>query len=1017
MKAKVAAIHMAIKSSPSLCHLCPNSDSSEDDHEFQQRLRPRTKVSNRSHDPKLDSGTAPTREAASNDSDALVKKFGPSLKTLFQDMIEKMWWRPLCEDYHLPSNISPSNAFEQGITIQEDNKLGQFCAFAVGRIVAQLHQEDTADMERYYNIMPSYMRRFALLQHVTELCVLNVPTALLIQPLVTICAHYRADYQGLKLLQHMFTCLDAYFNLNYDWAHSVAQKMECCDSWVEFMSANLHLNHLSNKSFLHFLSEIRPNYRAKLVRAVFDTLMDEGDQVTKRTWRSKLVKWTSQLISDSLDFHQQLPSKEEEEEEKATNSKLSIFDEVIEHIAEKIYASEQTDLAEDTLNTVTVWKTLNDLGMGLALHSLYITMTGSSMMDEGEKVEKWINLLGTHTNSNTSRVHFRVVIESYGLLTNLNALALMLDAVGLYDLSDCMLRAMISDYAALQRRTTDQLGYNGGVTLLTLNRHLEEVIQRKEESVPLEDNWYYDDILEDWVERFLTTDEPRRMSMHIKNGKGSSHNQAPASRTKKVFDLEDMHLDTRQDNVLSDNSLDYQSDATWTPQKPQRRTSFLLSPYAMRSPIHFAMTPIKRRERITRYTASRIADLEDLDQYHNTLQHIEDHGLGSGDSDQIYESEMNESIEEGEQSHYADFEDIGSQEEEQLMTNISNESGTDDPNAESSGGMDASPTDMFRPASSMSLSQVLASSRDILAAPIHLGTELDTHSFKSMNNGSVQGDSDGSATFTSDDLDDADSDSPTGSSERYRHGAAYRSFERSPTPYSSSAATSTPSSPSPVRTRVAQFRIGHTRIIESGTEGTPSSSQRDDPRNFRGASSHIASRSLENSPIRTRRRKHAPVLLSDSDQGANQNTDRHQGFQELSPDEYHSFSAGEVIPKRGAILRQVTKTVPHIELPSVQKRRPRCISDSSPSLTPEVMSSHGKRTESEDSDGAWSSHEQIETISSVTSLEPTLPEESDTNRTESNIQFLDLLTVNTHQANTKQDKKQAKKCDEGSKAN
>ncbi|KAG0096263.1 hypothetical protein BGZ93_004800 [Podila epicladia] len=581
MKAKVTAIQLAIKSSPPLSHLCKEAPTEYDS--SGSPTKPRTRVREKSITTKQSTQRrAPTTGSSSTkaisvagSTEALVKKYGPSLKSLFQEAVEKVWWRPFCEDYHLPSNTTPVSSLGQGITPGR-NTLGRACAFTVGRIVANLQEDELSIMEKHYNIMPSYMRRFAVLQHITELCVLYIPVALLIQPLVDVCVQYKADHQGLSLLQHMFECQDTDFRLNYVWAYSSTQQLGCSESWIRYISQSLRTDHLYHKSFRHFLSVIHPEHRARLVKAAFDALMDQAEPLAaKRIWRPKVISWASHLIEDSLNAHQKALESEEE-------SHNSVCDEVMEYIAQRIYACATAKWGA----TVAVWNSLRDLGVSLALHSLYIAVTGSAALNKNEKVERWISLLRFHDDRSTLRTDFDVVFKAYGLLTNMNALALMLDAVGLYDLSMRLLQEMIFDYEGLSLKTKEQLGYVCDVTLSDLSRHLEEIQRTPEQSSDEEDE---------------------------------QHISPPTCEPRRFIDSKDRDFANDLD-YLSDVSFDSLAENARTTPKRMRRTSLRISPFVLRSPIHFSMTPMKRSNLPAHQTAPCYAEVDDLDHYQNITQ-------------------------------------------------------------------------------------------------------------------------------------------------------------------------------------------------------------------------------------------------------------------------------------------------------------------------------------------------------------------------------------------------------------
>jgi len=89
--------------------------------------------------------------------DVLVKRFQTSMTDLIKDVVEKLWWQPFCDDYDLPLNMDPASAAARGL-VPDGTTLKIRCAFAVGSITATI-SDDAKTMEKYYRIMPSYMRR------------------------------------------------------------------------------------------------------------------------------------------------------------------------------------------------------------------------------------------------------------------------------------------------------------------------------------------------------------------------------------------------------------------------------------------------------------------------------------------------------------------------------------------------------------------------------------------------------------------------------------------------------------------------------------------------------------------------------------------------------------------------------------------------------------------------------------------------------------------------------------------
>ncbi|KAF9434011.1 hypothetical protein BGZ76_008689 [Entomortierella beljakovae] len=190
IKAKIAAIHLVIKSTPSFGYAPVNTtgnrdDSSSDDESVEDTARnSRSKQSQQRRMPGTQGrrgaqrlqapSTHPDRSAAQLDSnestsaasathiqigsDTLVRRFRSSLVDQFRDVIEKIWWQPFCEDYDLPLNSIPSSVLGLGL---EPNSytLGKLSAFSAGRLIAHFQEHDSARMEKYYNLMPAHMRR------------------------------------------------------------------------------------------------------------------------------------------------------------------------------------------------------------------------------------------------------------------------------------------------------------------------------------------------------------------------------------------------------------------------------------------------------------------------------------------------------------------------------------------------------------------------------------------------------------------------------------------------------------------------------------------------------------------------------------------------------------------------------------------------------------------------------------------------------------------------------------------
>lgn len=232
IKAKISAIQLDIRTHPSLGFALessvPDAKASE-----RRSLHSRTQSSSRSTNTHRTPSSPPTcsgtgagtvscitvsASSANAATDVLVKRFQSSLTDQFRDVVDKVWWRPFCDDYHLAPTSSTSSIRDMGLK-PRSNTLGIMSAFAVGRVVAGLPEDDADIAEKYYHIMPAYMRRyylqlkilfgiltlylltfclrcrFAVLEHLVDLCLTQIRVGQLIVPLTLICARRRADTQ------------------------------------------------------------------------------------------------------------------------------------------------------------------------------------------------------------------------------------------------------------------------------------------------------------------------------------------------------------------------------------------------------------------------------------------------------------------------------------------------------------------------------------------------------------------------------------------------------------------------------------------------------------------------------------------------------------------------------------------------------------------------------------------------------------------------------------------------------
>ncbi|KAF9206608.1 hypothetical protein BGZ49_002173 [Haplosporangium sp. Z 27] len=695
IKAKISAIHLAIKSSPSFgytpINITTNSDSSTQDfpedsyeiasrnvkqqygqqsrslrtghrgpHNYWEIKKPLSSDFPNQNIIHSENASAPGSSVHIG-SETLVRRFRQTLVDQFRDVIEKVWWQPFCEDHDLPLNSTPASVVDTGLA-PNSFTLAKSCAMAVGRIVARLNEKDSAQMEKYYNVMPAYMRRFTLLEHLVEMCLINIPIGNLIVPLVEVCAKYKADAQALRLLEHLTILQDRTFQLDYRWAYKMALEIKKGDYWISVLLLNSPSIFFTTNVFHSFLSEIQPQHRADLIQASFDIYMDSSITfISGRVKRSRAIQWTCLLIEDSLRLH----DRAAETTGTHHDTVMDQCNKVIEYMAKHLL---QTNLESEGSTRTGRQTGFKDVALSLALHSLYVTVTSSSESVGDEKTQEWVQLLETRMNYGIQQMDFDVVVRSYGTLINLNALALMLDAVGLYALSMKLISRMLDDFYALDKKTRKQLGYVCDVTFESLESQLQDVEQRRIQHGS-SDLWRYDDMLGDWIERTPKTNKTTLMLLN--DDKSDSENDESSAGLEDNNDSSSEMLSTPPSRSSRMFNLDLTSSQPVTPAPRQSSASSHLahilqhnlsgrpnytedsSPFILKRTIRYSMTPIRRSVRSSRQQT----------QYYNSdseLDAIEDNDGESNDSTIDVVAPLNDLYEEEEDDNRAILEGTSS---------------------------------------------------------------------------------------------------------------------------------------------------------------------------------------------------------------------------------------------------------------------------------------------------------------------------------------------------------------------
>ncbi|KAF9543357.1 hypothetical protein EC957_000948 [Mortierella hygrophila] len=506
LKAKISAIELAIKSAPSYGYttVSANSNNSNSSNNIingaddnrttttntidrRERYVRRSGHSSAQHE---EQEAAMTKSAsAKSGRDLLIKRFQGSLTEVFKELFDKYWWRPICDDYDLPLNSSLFQVLSKGIKPSQYT-LGMTCAFAVGRVIAGLPDDEAVLVDKYYSIVPESMRRFALLEHAVRMCTSLIPIKDMLKQLAEVCVRYRADAQAMHILEHLLVNQDETFQLDYRWAYIAASRVDSAEAWVKIWTQKAPVSFFISRQFSAHIREI-PQHGVTLIQASVRIHMSRiSVDLPESTRRARSVRFAASLIEESLKVHERLAEGHGSVPQSTLVTRREKYDRGIEHLARILF--EEHELEPES------WR--RSVALALTLHSLYgavATSSESTTITDG--MSSWVELLQKRATVGICASDFNVIVLAYGTLTNLNALALMLDAVGLYSLSMTLVDRMLADFYELEDASCHQLGYPCDITIQSLKSFQKELEQR-EMQLNCDNGWIYDDVMETWVE-------------------------------------------------------------------------------------------------------------------------------------------------------------------------------------------------------------------------------------------------------------------------------------------------------------------------------------------------------------------------------------------------------------------------------------------------------------------------------------------------------------------------------------
>jgi hypothetical protein len=269
------------------------------------------------------------------------------------------------------------------------------------------------------------------------------------------------------------------FQLDYRWAYIVASRVECADTWVKIWAQMAPISFFTSRQFSAFTQEL-PQHGATLIQASIKIHMHgTGTDLPDRTRRARSVRFATSLIQESLKLHERLAEGHGNVLQTTLLSRREKHDGGIECLAKSLFKEHEMQPES--------WQ--KGVALALALHSLYATVTTSpesTTIFDG--MSSWVDLLENRATIGICASDFNVVIQAYGTLVNLNSLALMLDAVGLYSLSMELIDRMLTEFYELDDATCRQLGYPCDVTIQSLESLHKEVEQRRMQHAR-EDGW------------------------------------------------------------------------------------------------------------------------------------------------------------------------------------------------------------------------------------------------------------------------------------------------------------------------------------------------------------------------------------------------------------------------------------------------------------------------------------------------------------------------------------------------
>ncbi|KAJ3092438.1 hypothetical protein HK102_007257 [Quaeritorhiza haematococci] len=200
-----------------------------------------------------------------------IGKRTASVQDHFKDIVERIWWsevKPFAKDDKAsrrpyPCDLNDSSDFtEKRHETDQDPpsrrnclSLGQLAAFAV--VTTLPEEEDGLEQvdveENWYSEIPPHWRSMVLFQHVIQLYMEQVRIPSIFEYMIGVCLMYEAYHQAFDLLRHLWRLRTPTTFVEYEWAYSVAQRMNRVGPWIQFLCDTLSLDVCQDSAFHEFV--------------------------------------------------------------------------------------------------------------------------------------------------------------------------------------------------------------------------------------------------------------------------------------------------------------------------------------------------------------------------------------------------------------------------------------------------------------------------------------------------------------------------------------------------------------------------------------------------------------------------------------------------------------------------------------------------------------------------------------------------------------------------------------------